>query len=71
MSSIPMKRREFLQTTATIGLAAASGALSREVLAAQPVNMRMGASDLRVLPVLTYGLTQRQPARSWREAISR
>ncbi|HNU98665.1 MAG: sugar isomerase [Verrucomicrobia bacterium] len=61
-----MKRREFLQTTATFSLAAASGVLSRQAFAAQPLDMRIGASDLRVQPVLMYGLTQRVPGRSWR-----
>ncbi|MCX8108042.1 MAG: sugar isomerase, partial [Verrucomicrobiae bacterium] len=61
-----MKRREFIHTTATIGFAAASGVLTRELLAAQAIDMQVGASDLRVLPVLTYNITQRQPARSWR-----
>jgi hypothetical protein len=66
MNCTEMKRREFLQTTATIGLGAAAGALWRPALAAEPLNMRIGASDLCVQPVLTYSLTQRQPARSWR-----
>lgn len=66
MNSLPMKRREFLQTTATFSLAAASGFLSRQALAAEPLDMRIGASDLRLQPVLIYGLTQRQPGRSWR-----
>jgi hypothetical protein len=66
MNFTDMKRREFLQATATIGLAAASGALCRQAFAAQPLDMRIGATDLRVQPVLTYGLTQRQKGRSWR-----
>ncbi|MBN2508244.1 MAG: sugar isomerase [Verrucomicrobia bacterium] len=66
MNGIEMKRREFLQATATLSLAAASGLLTRQVFAAQPLNMRIGASDLRVQPVLMYGLTQRQKGRSWR-----
>jgi hypothetical protein len=61
-----MKRREFLQATATIGLAAASGTLCRQAWAAQPLDMRIGASELHVQPVLMYGLTQRQQGRSWR-----
>ncbi len=66
MKSTEMKRREFLQTTATIGLAAATGALTRQVMAAQTIDMRAGATDLRVQPVLTYNLTQRVKGRSWR-----
>jgi hypothetical protein len=66
MSYTAMKRREFLQTTATISLAAATGALEREVFAAQALDMRIGATALRVQPVLIYNLTQRQPGRSWR-----
>lgn len=66
MNSMQMKRREFLQTTATFSLAAASGVFCRQAFAAQAIDMRIGASDLRVLPVLTYNLTQRQQARSWR-----
>jgi hypothetical protein len=66
MNCTEMKRREFLQTTATIGLAAATGALWRPALAAQALNMRIGASELRVQPVLMFSLTQRQKGRSWR-----
>lgn len=66
MNTIALNRREFLQTTATFSLAAAAGGLCPQAWAARPLDMRIGASDLRVLPVLTYGLTQRQPGRSWR-----
>ena len=66
MTSTEMKRREFLQATATLGLAAASGALSPRAFAAEALDMRFGASDLRVQPVLTYNLAQRQKGRSWR-----
>jgi len=66
MNGIEMKRREFLQATATLGLAAASGALCRQALAAQALDMRVGANELRVQAVLMYGLTQRQQGRSWR-----
>jgi hypothetical protein len=66
MTSTEMKRREFLQATATIGLAAAGGALCPQVFAAETPDMRLGASDLRVQPVLTYSLAERQKGRSWR-----
>jgi hypothetical protein len=66
MNCTEMKRREFLQATATIGLAAASGALCPAAFAAQTPDMRLGASELRVQPVLIYGLTERQQGRSWR-----
>jgi hypothetical protein len=66
MNFSEMKRREFLQTAATIGLAATSGTLCRQVFAAQMLDMRVGASELSVQPVLLYSLTQRQSARSWR-----
>ncbi len=52
MNSNEMKRREFLQATATIGLAAAGGALCPQVFAAEPLEMRLGSSGLRVQPVL-------------------
>ncbi len=65
MNSNEMKRREFLQATATIGLAAAGGALCPQVFAAEPLEMRLGASDLRVQPVLIYGLAERHKG-SWR-----
>lgn len=66
MNWTELNRRQFLQTTATLGAAAASGLLYRPAWAAEPLNMRVGASDLRVLPVLTYQLSQRQKGRSWR-----
>lgn len=66
MNCIALNRREFLQATTTLGVAAASGLLYRPAWAAEPLNMRLGASPLRVLPVLTYQVSQRQKGRSWR-----
>lgn len=67
MNCLEMKRREFLKSTATFGFAAASGLLCRQAFAAQTVDMRVGATDLRLQPVLMYGLTKPQAGgRSWR-----
>lgn len=63
-----LNRREFLLTTATFGVACSSGWLCPQVWAGEPLNMRHGASDLRVLPVVTYRLPQRLTGgRSWRD----
>jgi hypothetical protein len=66
MSFDAMKRREFLQTTATLGLVAASGTWGYAAPTAEKLDMRIGAEALRLQPVLIYSVTQRQKARSWR-----
>jgi hypothetical protein len=66
MSHIELNRREFLQATATLGVAAASGLWRPGAWAAETLNMRIGATPLRVLPVLTYQVSQRAKGRSWR-----
>jgi len=64
-------RREFLQAGAALGAAAAGMLSAQSANAALPPvpgepNMRVGARELVVQPVLTYALPQRRPKRSWR-----
>lgn len=66
MNSPVLSRREFLQTTTRLGVAAVGGWLCPQAWAGEPLNMRVGARDLRVLPVLTYQVSPRQAGRSWR-----
>lgn len=67
-----LTRRHFLRTGAAIGAAAAAGDWGRAMAAMaraeqdRAPDMRLGASDLIVQPVLTYGIPRRREARSWR-----
>jgi hypothetical protein len=64
-----VSRRQFLQAgaTVTLSLAAFGPGAGRLAAASAPVpDMRLGARELVVQPVLMYRLPQRQPGRSWR-----
>jgi hypothetical protein len=69
-----MPRRQFLQTGAAAGLGAVGlgawgsslAVLAGATRTAAAPDMRLGARELVVLPVLMYSLPQRQTARSWR-----
>lgn len=65
-------RRQFLRAGAIVGLTAASMGSGRGAPPAEPageakaMDMRIGAADLSVQPVLMYTIPHRRPARSWR-----
>jgi len=66
-------RRQFLRAGTMVGLTVAASPWSWSVATAAtagnkaaPPNMRLGARELIVQPVLLYNIPQRQPARSWR-----
>lgn len=68
-------RRQFLRAGTIIGLTVTTtgcslghnAALTRgRIEQAQALNMRLGASDLVVQPVLMYNISHRQERRSWR-----
>jgi hypothetical protein len=69
-----IRRREFLRANAVVGLTAAGMAATNRNRAiaggpageARALDMRLGASDLVVQPVLMYSIPRRRKARSWR-----
>ena len=72
---LSITRRQFLRTGAAVGLTVATAGCSLQrdatltggqIRDAQALNMRLGAKQLVVQPVLTYDVAHRQERRSWR-----
>ena len=69
-----LSRRQFLHAGATVGFGVAAFGLAAQSTTSAAMageeavapDMRLGARELVVQPVLMYGIPQRQPGRSWR-----